>query len=296
MNQTTPSWIQSGRGTEPEQRWSINLKSPLTALRLARESGDVLAADEAGELSRIDPTGQLVKRTHGFRNLKRLAWSDTGNRGAAVVSESKLCCFDDQLQIDWTIELPEAITAIDMDPHGNHIGVAMANHRNVIYDINRRQVCEFETAKPLRFWEFLATEPVLVAAAEQGILCKYSFEGEEIWRTDQLANVGDMKVAGDGETVFVSARNQRIRTFHASGKPGGTFMIEGRAHKLACSFLGDRLLVTTLEGHLYWFDEAGEFIWGAVLPDEIEQVGCAPMGDGLFCGFRSGHLVCLAWD
>ncbi|GAB4148085.1 MAG: hypothetical protein Tsb009_21650 [Planctomycetaceae bacterium] len=295
MTRTTPLWIRSGRGEKPEVQWSLTVDAPLANLRLARESGDLLAADASGGLYRIDLNGHIASLTRGFLDLTGLAFSDTGQRGAAVVEQRKLSCFDGQLKVVWTIELPESVTTIAMDPQGYHLGVALANGRNVIYDVNRRRVCDFTTDSPLQYWEFLTTEPAIVAAAEYGLICKYDFQGREIWQEKLSSNIGDLKITGDGNCILLPVFNHGIRSFNSAGEPSGSFMIEGTAHRLACSFTGNRLLVTTLEGHLYWIDSEGNLIWGAVLPEDIEQVACDPLGNGLYCGFGSGRVMHLIW-
>jgi outer membrane protein assembly factor BamB len=185
---------------------------------------------------------------------------------------------------------------VGIDPHGRHIGVALANGQNVVYDVNRKLVCRFETARPLRILKFLASEPAVIGAAEYGLIGRYDLAGTEIWNENVHANIGGICVTGDGQLVYAAVFNHGIRMFDDFGSSCGTYLIEGTAQRLACSFDTSRLLVTTLERHLYWLDEDGEVVFASTLPEEVEQVGCDPLGTGIVCGFASGRLLSLVWE
>lgn len=296
MIENAPAWWETGQGIPPEKRWSFTVEAPLVSMQLAAESGDVLAADASGGLYRIDQRGRLAALTRGFLELNGLAFSDLGNRGTAVTGEQQLCCFDSQLKVAWSIEMPEPVTCVGIDPGGRHIGVALANGQNVVYDVERRLICRFETERPLRVLHFLATEPAIIGAAEYGKIGRYDLAGREIWSENVHANIGGVCVTGDGQIVYAAVFNHGIRMFDEDGAACGTYLIEGTAHRLDCSFDTSRLAVTTLERHLYWLDDAGELVFAATLPEDVEQVQCAPLGNGIVCGFASGRLLSLEWD
>ena len=48
-----PDWIRQGRGIGPSVRWTFPCEAPLTGLCLARETGEVLAADQIGSFSGV---------------------------------------------------------------------------------------------------------------------------------------------------------------------------------------------------------------------------------------------------
>eukprot|EP00913_Durusdinium_trenchii_P011134 g10456.t1 len=278
-------------GGQTYGKWSVQSIYPA-----ASESGDVLAADASGGLYRIDRQGKLGALTRGFLELGGLAFSDTGNRGAAVTAEQRLSCFDAQLKVEWSIEMPEPVMCVGIDPYGRHLAVALANGQNVVYDVNRKLVCRFETIRPLRILRFLATEPAVIGAAEYGLIGRFDMEGREVWSENVHANIGGICVTGDGQLVYAAVFNHGIRMFDDFGDSQGSYLIEGTPHRLACSFDTSRLVVTTLEKHLYWLDDEGELVWATTLPQEIEQVACDPLGNGLLCGFASGRLVRFEWD
>jgi hypothetical protein len=51
-------WLEQGAGRQPHVSWSLTIDAPLVAMQLARETGELLAADAAGGLYKIDRAGQ----------------------------------------------------------------------------------------------------------------------------------------------------------------------------------------------------------------------------------------------
>jgi hypothetical protein len=60
MTEPEPDWLTSGKGERPRRRWSFTADAPLVCLELARESGEVLAADTSGGLYLLDRRGQIA--------------------------------------------------------------------------------------------------------------------------------------------------------------------------------------------------------------------------------------------
>ncbi len=81
MNEDDGDWLKFGEGTPPQLSWSLATEAPLVALRLARETGEVLAADAIGTLYHIDRTGRIANITRGPSPIRAIAWSDTGTGG-----------------------------------------------------------------------------------------------------------------------------------------------------------------------------------------------------------------------
>ena len=297
MTEQSPSdWLSAGRGIEPQLRWSFATDSPMVAMALARETGEVLAGDTSGGLYLLDRRGRVATLTRGFHPLTALAWSDSGNGGAAAIGDSKLCRLTNRLEVAWSIDLPDVILCLAVDPFGQYVAAGLANGSNYVFDPQKKRVSTFETIRPLRFMRFLATEPTIVGAAEYGHLCCHQLTGEQIWSEKLWSNAGDMAVAGDGETILLAGFNHGIQLFDGQGTNRGSFVVEGTPNRVSMSFLPNRLVASTLEHHLYWLDSDGEMVWATVLPEEVCQVHCDPLGNWFVCGFVSGRITRLDWD
>lgn len=291
----TFDWLDSGHGVPPEKRWSFTIDAPLVAVQLARETGEVLAADASGGLYLFDRRGQLATLTRGFHALGALAWCDTGTCGAAAVDESRLIRFDRQLKVEWSVQLPDAVVSVATDPFGNCLAAGLADGRVMLYDAFKRKIGEFASFRPLRHLHFLATLREFVAASEYGLICRMDLSGQEVWADKNWANVGDVAATGDGGRVYVAGFNHGIRILDGEGRGRGSWMVEGTANRIDCSFAPSRVAATTLERHLYWLDDDGEMLWGANLPDEPAAVRVDPLGTGLVLGLAAGRLIRLEW-
>ena len=290
-----PEWLSAGQGRMPRPRWSFSTEARLVSIELARETGAVLAADETGGLYLLNRSGQLATLTRGFQHVAGIALCDTGEAAAAIVRESGFCRLDRHLKTEWSIELTEPILAIAMDPFGEHIAVSMANGDNRVYNSRKKLIGRFQTFRPLGFLHFLATETTILGAAEYGLLCSHSLDGEEIWREALWTNVGDLSASGDGSTLFLPVFNRGIQRFDHEGSNRGSYVLDGAANHSACGYVPARFAVSTVERHLYWLGSGGEMLWATLLPDDVSRLQCDPLCNWIVCGFNSGRIIRMDW-
>ena len=263
-------------------------------MQTGRESGETLLADQSGGIYRLDRQGRLAALTRGFHGLGLLAGDDVG-RVAVVTQGKQLSRLDERLAVTWSIELPEEITAVAVDPLGQYVAVGLESGKNVVYDREHRRVFQFETERPMRFLQFLASKAAIIGAAAYGMFCRFDFTGDNLWTFKTLYNIGQLTCTGDGTVIALAAFVRGVKLLDGSGEPTGTYLLEGTPNCLSVSFTPFRLAVTTVEGHLYWLDEAGELVWGAAVPEDVTAIATDPLGDGLVCGFASGNAISLSW-
>lgn len=296
MKASGADWLKAGNGRVPRLSWSLATDAPLVAMRLGRETGEVLAADQSGGLYLIDRSGKIANLTRGRTPIRSLGWSDTGEGGAALVGEDKLYWFDRSLKFQGAIDLPLQSLALAVDPHGQYAAVSLADGGTQVFDVHRKRVRRFETAQPLIALEFLLGEPALLGVAEYGLLCCYSFAGEELWQEKLWANVGDLAVTGDGSSILLACYAYGIQCHDEEGTQVGSYQLGGTVCKVATSFIPGRIAAATLERHFYWLDPSGRVEWQSTLPDDIKSLQCDPRGTGLVCGFQSGRIMRLDWN
>lgn len=288
-------WLALGQGRSPRLSWSFATEAPLVALELARETGEVLAADAIGGLYLIDRAGKLAGLTQGLSHLRALAWSDTGAGGVALVGDDRLHWFDRQLAFQGHLDLPQTSLALAVDPHGEYAAVSLDSGANAIYDSQRKLVRRFQTLQPLIALEFLVQEPALVGVAEYGLLCCHGFDGLQRFQEKLWGNVGDLAVTGDGRTILLACFVHGIQCHNAAGSQVGSYQLGGTVCRIATSFAGGQIAAATIERHFYWLDKSGCITWQCVLPEDIGRVLCDPLGTGVVLGFQSGRIVRLAW-
>lgn len=296
MSMTEPLWLRDGQGNPPTLRWLFSLEAPLVAMDLGRESGEILAADEAGGLYRIDRRGELLKSSHGLRGVRVVAWSDTNAAGAVILGDRKVLRLNGNLEAEWSVGLPEAALGVALAPYGRQTAISLANGGNLVLGEQSEQLSIFETARPLKWIQFLANKPVLVGAAEYGQVCAHRINGERLWSEKCFASLGEMCAGADGETILVAGFNQGIQSFDGDdGSTKDSYLIEGTVGRVSCSYNADRIAAATLERQLYWLKSDGRLLWSTEVDDEIVRVICDPLGEWLLVGLCSGHIYRLDW-
>lgn len=286
-------WLQSGRGAKPVLRWSFTTDAPLADLRLARESGDIIAADVSGGLYLFDRLGQIRALTRTANELRRLAWSDDGTVGAALVDDVSLGCFDRQLQFRWMRELTAETLSLAITPFGTHLAASLVNGQNFIYDAENRKISQFESPRPLMHLQFLHTAPELIVAAEHAYFARTALTGQALWTEKLWSNVGDLSVTGDGKQIYLAGFAYGVQVFDGKGAPQGSFVMDGTT-KLVCSTYTKKwILAATLERQLLCVDTNGNLRWLLELPEDVCRICLSPLGDWLVCGFASGRIVRL---
>lgn len=296
MTASSADWVRAGEGRRPKQVWSFAADAPLVALQLARETGEVLAADAVGGLYLIGRDGQLAGLTRGPSPLRAIAWGDTGTGGIALVGDEKLYWFDRKLNFLGSLEQSEPILGIAVEAHGRYAAASLSSGINVLYDMHRKPVRRFQSVQPLTTLEFLVNEPAILAVSEYGMLCCHEFTGVQRWQSQLWANVGDLSISGDGQTILLACYSHGIQCHDASGAQVGSYQVGGTVFRASASFASNRIAAATLERHFYYLNDSGQVQWQATLPEDLCRVVCDPLGTGVVCGFQSGRIVRLEWE
>lgn len=288
-------WLRRGEGKRPQPIWSFSTEAPLVSLRLARETGETLAADVSGGLYRLDRQGKLIGVTHGPTPLNAIAWSDTGTGGIALVGEQKLYWFDRHLTFQGWIEHSAAVLGVALEAHGRYAAASLGNCTTVIYDSNRKVARRFNTTQPWRRFEFFVHEPALVASTEYGLLSCHSFGGEMLWQEQLYANVGDLALTGDGRTILMACFTHGIQCHNGRGTQVGSYQTGGTVSKVSTGFVAERIAAATVERQVFVIDAAGQVLWHSLAPDDVQTLACAPVGTGLICGLAGGRILAMEW-
>lgn len=294
MSREAEPWLNSGRGVLPTLRWSFTADAPLTDLRVARETGETLVSDASGGLYLLGRDGRVISLIRTRYAIQRVAWSDTGDGGAAAFGNRTVVWFDRKLQLQWTREVSDDVLAVAVDPHGTHVAIATADGVTSIISSANRRVSRFETIRPLRYLKLLTTETHLMAAAEHGLVGRYSLRGDAIWSEKLWSNVGSLAATGDGRHLFLAGFAHGIQVYDGeSGTSRGTFVTEGTVALLDCAYAKKNLVGATLERQLFAIDDAGNATWNLTTPEDIHSLVMSPLSNWLVVGFASGRIVRL---
>jgi hypothetical protein len=289
-------WLRFGHGHAPEQSWSFATEGPLVAMDVARETGEIMAADATGGLYHVSAKGKLINLTHGPSPIRAISFSDVGRGGIALVGENRLYWFDRNLAFQGSIEHSEPVFGLAIEAHGNYAAASLADRSTIVYDCHRQRVRRFGSLQPFIAMEFLVARPALVGVAEYGLLCCHSFNGRQEWAEPLFGNVGDMAITGDGKSILLACYGHGIQCHNAEGVQAGSYQLGGTVCRVSTGFLEGRIAAATMERHFYLLNSDGAVIWQALLPDDICRLVCDPVGTSIICGFQSGRIVRLAWS
>lgn len=296
MSKAHPEWLKSGTGLPPRVAWSFGTDAELTCMEMARESGEIFAVDASGGVYRINRLGKVQSVSRGLHNVDFVRWCDTGDAGLVVADKRLFSIVDRELHVLWTSKAPWPILAGSIDSFGQNVAVSLEDSNTVLFGVDKNKTGQFTTTKPLNFLHFVSGKPGLIGAAEYGHLCRHKLDGDELWSEKTWSTVGDMSISGDGKKIFVAQFAHGIQSFDARGDTLSNYVVEGTPSRLSVSFFGERLVVCTVERHLYWLDSDGALLWAAETPDEIVSLKCDPLGEWLIVGFKGGRIVRLDWE
>jgi len=295
MNDAAGTWIEQGVGTPPTIRWSFSTESRLSHLDIAWEADEVAATDDAGGVYRLDPNGRLRHVSRGLSRVGRIAFADVGTGLAAAFDERKVALLDESLAVMWSLTLYDRIVGLALDPFGKHLAGSLASRDVRIYTTSRRPIAEFEVVRPARFLKFAATEPLLIGAAEDGLLAAWQLSGKPLWDVRLFASCGDLAMSGNAATILLAGFAHGIQRFDAAGTNRGAFVVEGTPSRIATSYDGARIAAATIERQLYFLDRGGDLRWAAETPDDVVALACDAAGRSIIVGFASGLITRLGW-
>jgi hypothetical protein len=274
-----PDWLMEARGERPQLRWNFATDARLTDMKYARETGEVLAADESGGLYLLDRRGHVAALTRTGHTFRFVAFADTGTAGAVIVDDRQIAWIDRHLQFVWKKSLADDALGLAMDPFGTHVVVSLANGKNVIYNADKKKLLDFESLRPLRFLQWMTTETGFMAAADYGFFARYSLQGDLDWSERLWSTVSDLAVTGDGEMIALAGLAHGIQVFDSQGTAQGSFVLDGTASLVAASYNRRRIVAATLEKHITLVDTAGSMRWLIQPQEDVLRLQMGPLGD-----------------
>ncbi len=296
MSVEQPDWYLQGRGLTPQLLWSFSTEGSLIGLEAARESGELLAADDTGSIYLVDRKGRFQFVSHQFRNVRAVVFADTGDFFVVLIGETMIGFYTRKGEELWSLDLPEVCLQIALDPRGDYLLICLVDGRNLIIDRNKNTISRFETVRPLAFARFLIESPEFVAAAEYGLICRHELDGTQVWADKTWSNIGDISIVGSGDAIWVAGYNHGLQLYDSNGNNRASLVTEGTINRVSVSYQAERIAASTIEQHLFWLDGDGELVWGANTREDIRRVIADPLGKRMYCGLNQGRIICLEWS
>jgi hypothetical protein len=220
--------------------WSRKLSAAVSGLVLARERGWLLAATAADGLTLFDGDGATQARRQTATAPLAVAAADDGSAFAALGPGGELWALGPDLALLWEQRLPLRAQAVALEPLGHLLAVADAGANLHVFDRRGHSLWRAATPRPLRHLAFAAEKPLLVGAADFGLLVGFGPRGQRLWWEGLVVNVGGLAVSGPGE-IALACFSEGLFRFGPGGErshlPHGPF-----CRLVALSYNGDQAL------------------------------------------------------
>lgn len=292
-----------GGALRPEVFWTVTTEAPLRGFRLARESVQLFAWDDAGNLYLFDQLGNRLWASRAAGRVRQASISDDGSLVAVVGDPRRLWLLDAELELQADRETPPDPVSVAVDPHGRYAIVTSQGPRSQIYNRHGKPVGQIETLQPLAHVAFVPNRPLLIGAAGHGSLFGIELSGsgsklsaEVAWRQSLISSVGRIDVNGDGGMILATCFSHGLQRFDAEGRSEGAYHIGGTAMMASPDFLGRSIAAATQEGDLVLLNRAGNVRWKTTLPRPAVALEIDALGRFLFYGLGTGEISRLDLD
>jgi len=289
------TWMSRGAGLPPRSVSSFRAESKVTGFSAMLENGDFVIADDLGTLYRLDPLLNVSLLTRLQEPVRQLCWSATGNAGSALSGKNKITRIDEKLKVIWTTEVPFNCTRIAIDPFGVFTFVASEEEGAIVLDDRGKRAAVIKSNRPLAYAQFLVEEPIIIAAAEHGLLGAYAVSGEKVWEQPLWSNVGDLSVTHDQVHIHLAALNHGIKVYNGQGENITGYILEGTVNRVATSYRGQQILASTVENQIYRLDHDGEMLWAAHPESPVTHLFSHPLGKEGVAVFEDNQAVLMKW-
>ncbi len=285
--------------------WTVVTEAPLLGLSLARESGMLLAWDDAGHFYLIDAEGERVAESRVQEPIRSAAISDDGTLVALLLGRSKLMMLGSDFDLLVDRASPGDAATLAIDPHGRFVAVATKGNETTIFNKFGRVACTFETRQPLVHLKFIPSRPILVGAATYGLLVGVEFneirltgglDAEILWEEKISTNVGRLATSGDGGLILASCFTHGVQRYDVQGRNDGSYHVGGTATHAVPDFVGRSIAVATTEGELSLLNAAGNVRWKTGLSRPAVALEVDALGRYLYYGLGTGEIGRIDFD
>lgn len=274
--------------------WSQTIPAPLRGLILARERATILAWDGQDGLFLFNETGTIQARRPAPAPIATVGCAEDGSAAIVAGSRSPGIYW---LTLDLTLRrqrpLPRRATAVAVEPLGRRIAVADAGGTLHLLDARGQTVWQATTPRPLHHLAFVPEKPILVGAADFGLVVCFGASGECLWRDGLVAHVGSLAVSGDGGCVILACFSDGLYRYSTTGPQQQRISLDAPCQFAALSYSGDRLLSVGGQQRVCLRDNKGDLCDQINLESPVVAVALSSLADYALVGLANGVIHCF---
>lgn len=236
--------------------WTRNLPAPLRVLSLAREPALLFLLDGTGGLHRFSRAGEPEAQARTPTPFSCLACAEDGS-GLAGGGAGQVFFLGADLLPRWGRNVPGKVTALALGPLGERLAVADSTGGLTLFTAEGHLVWRTTSPRPLNHLAFVAEQPVLVGAADYGLVAFFEANGQCRWRDGVMANVASLASSGDGSLILLACFSEGLLCYAAERGKSSRLSWNEPARLAALSYKGETVLVLSLAGMLSVRDRQG---------------------------------------
>lgn len=279
--------------------WSQAVPTPLRGLVLARERETILAWDGHEGLFLFNHAGTIQAQRPAPAPVAVAGCAEDGGAyaiagggsGASPVAGSMICWLAPDLTPRWQRPLPHRATAVAVESLGRAIAVADASGTLRLMDARGRTQWKATTPRPLHHLAFVPETPVLVGAADFGLVLCFGASGECLWRDGLVAHIGSLAVSGDGSCILLACFSDGLYRYSTAGPQQQRIPLDAPCQLAALSYASDCLLTADRQQRLCLRDGKGDLREQMTLDAPITAAALGALADYAVVGLANGAIV-----
>jgi len=275
-----------------QPRWTQKFRRSLVGLSLAREKCWLLTWDDAGTMHLLDRNGQRQGQV-ALDGLTMAASADDGSAFAAASPTGNVWYLTPDLRVRWQRVAETGVRSLAIEPFGSHVAVSTSKGALRLFDGSGQTLWTASTPRPLLHLAFVPAKPLLVGAADFGLVIAVDPSGNTVWRDGVVTNIGSLAVNGDGSGIVLSCFGQGLIRYGADGAGREQVGATQSFRYVCCSFAGDRLAVTNLHDQVMLLDRQGQVLTSYSCDQPITALAISALGDEVVSALADGTLTTL---
>ena len=273
--------------------WDVRTSESARGLCLAREKGWLLNWNDKNWLQLLGRSGQPQGQAHLPDEVTAAGCADDGSAIVAGGGRGQVWWFAPDLTLRWERTVSGKVLAVAVDLFGQCVAVADSQGRLYILDRLGRAVSTTQSQRPLHHLAFVPTAPLLVGAADYGLVAVLDFSGQVKWREGVVADIGSVAVNEDGSRIALACFSEGVQQYSATGQNLGRVTLPEPCRLAALSFDGGLILCAGMSPKLFLLDQAGQLLYSHSLDRPAAGIALAPLGDAAAVALPHGRVLGL---
>jgi hypothetical protein len=278
----------------PRQLWCFFTSGSPLGLCHCREAARSLVWDDQNRVYLLDRAGGCQAEFQCSAPIASAAAADDGSAFVVSSKTGRLWWLRPDLTPCWERTLDHSALAMAIDAFGGYLAVADRTANLHVTDRNQQTVWQTQSVKALLHLAFVPEAPLLVGAAEFGLVTCFDFSGATIWRDAPVAHVGALSLSAGGQRICLASYSDGVRMYRLDGKP--LERLPQPCALVSISADGSRILVADTVSSLHLLDASGK----ALLTDHLEKpltaLAINALGHATIVALPDRSILSLALD